>query len=43
VRQVKLMEERKVRIEQQALSNKTLDFVAKTYLPEKIDNKVFLP
>lgn len=33
----------KVRIEQQALANKSLDFVAKTYLPEKIKNKEFLP
>ncbi len=33
----------KIRIEQQALANKKLDFVATTYLPEKIRNKDFLP
>jgi DNA topoisomerase-6 subunit A len=33
----------KIRIEQQALANKKLDFVATHYLPEKIKNKVFLP
>jgi DNA topoisomerase-6 subunit A len=33
----------KVRIEQQALANKKLDFVATHYLPEKIKNKQFLP
>jgi len=33
----------KVRIEQQALANKRLDFVATHYLPEKINNKIFLP
>ncbi|MHC1604918.1 MAG: DNA topoisomerase IV subunit A [Candidatus Methanofastidiosia archaeon] len=32
-----------VRIEQQALANKSLEFVAKEYLPEKIDNRDFLP
>lgn len=32
-----------VRIEQQALANKSLEFVAKEYLPEKIENKNFLP
>ncbi|MGD2247618.1 MAG: DNA topoisomerase IV subunit A [Candidatus Methanofastidiosia archaeon] len=32
-----------VRIEQQALANKSLEFVAKEYLPEKIEHKVFLP
>ncbi len=32
-----------VRIEQQALANKSLEFVAKEYLPEKIKNKEFLP
>ncbi len=32
-----------VRIEQQALANKSLEFVAKEYLPEKIENKTFLP
>ncbi len=33
----------KIRIEQQALANKKLDFVATHYLPEKIRNKEFLP
>jgi len=33
----------KVRIEQQALANKSLEFVAKEYLPKKIKNKEFLP
>ncbi len=32
-----------VRIEQQALANKSLEFVAEKYLPEKIKNKDFLP
>ena len=32
-----------VRIEQQALANKSLEFVAKEYLPEKIENRDFLP
>jgi DNA topoisomerase VI subunit A len=33
----------KIRIEQQALANRKLDFVATTYLPDKIGNKDFLP
>jgi len=33
----------KVRIEQQALANKSLEFVATEYLPEKIKKKDFLP
>jgi len=33
----------KLRIEQQALANKSLEFVAKEYLPKKIKNKEFLP
>lgn len=33
----------KIRIEQQALANKSLDFVAKTYLPKKIKERQFLP
>jgi len=33
----------KIRIEQQALANRKLDFVATHYLPEKIGNKDFLP
>jgi DNA topoisomerase-6 subunit A len=32
-----------VRIEQQALANKSLEFVAREYLPEKIEKRVFLP
>jgi len=32
-----------VRIEQQALANKSLEFVAKKYLPEKIEREEFLP
>ncbi|MBU7015969.1 MAG: DNA topoisomerase IV subunit A [Theionarchaea archaeon] len=32
-----------VRIEQQALANKSLEFVAKEYLPEKIEHRNFLP
>lgn len=33
----------KIRIEQQALANKSLEFVAKEYLPKKIKEKDFLP
>lgn len=40
--QLKKMLEKGVRIEQQALANKSLDFVAKEYLPEKIEKKQFL-
>lgn len=42
LRQLKLMEEKGIRIEQQALANKSLDFVAKKYLPEKINEGKFL-
>jgi DNA topoisomerase-6 subunit A len=42
MRQLKMMEEKGVRIEQQALANKSLDFVAKKYLPEKIEKEEFL-
>ena len=42
MRQLKLMLEKGVRIEQQALANKSLDFVAKKYLPEKIEAEKFL-
>ena len=42
-RQLKKALSEKIRIEQQALANKSLDFVAKEYLPEKIKNKDFLP
>ncbi len=33
----------KIRIEQQALANRSLEFVATTYLPDKIKKKDFLP
>ncbi|MHA1229583.1 MAG: DNA topoisomerase IV subunit A [Candidatus Helarchaeota archaeon] len=42
-RELKLMKKMEKRIEQQALASKALDFVATTYLPEKIKNKKFLP
>lgn len=41
--QLKKALDQKIRIEQQALANKRLDFVATHYLPEKIKNKTFLP
>ena len=41
--ELKLALDQKLRIEQQALANKRLDFVATHYLPEKIKNKIFLP
>ena len=42
-RQLKKALTDKKRIEQQALANRRLDFVATHYLPEKIRNKDFLP
>ncbi|HHQ44982.1 MAG TPA: DNA topoisomerase IV subunit A [Candidatus Altiarchaeales archaeon] len=42
-RELKLMEQKGVRIEQQALASKSLEFVAKEYLPEKINSKQLLP
>jgi DNA topoisomerase-6 subunit A len=42
-RQLKKALTEKIRIEQQALANKSLDFVAKEYLPKKIKDKDFLP
>ncbi|MFO7872628.1 MAG: DNA topoisomerase IV subunit A [Candidatus Undinarchaeales archaeon] len=42
IEQLKKMLDMGVRIEQQALANKSLDFVAKEYLPEKIENERFL-
>lgn len=42
-RQLKKAIDDKIRIEQQALANRSLDFVARVYLPEKIKNQVFLP
>lgn len=41
-KELKIALDKKIRIEQQALANKSLDFVAKTYLPEKIKNKIFV-
>ncbi len=41
--QLKKALDQKIRIEQQALANKKLDFVATNYLPEKIKSKHFLP
>ncbi len=43
MRQLKLMAEKGVRIEQQALANKSLAFVAEKYLPEKVEEGKFLP
>jgi len=40
--QLKIAIDKKIRIEQQALANKSLDFVAKKYLPEKIEKEIFL-
>ena len=42
MRQLKMMAEKGVRIEQQSLANKSLDFVATKYLPEKIEGEKFL-
>ena len=42
-RQLKKALQEKIRIEQQALANKSLSFVADEYLPEKIKKKDFLP
>ena len=42
-RQLKMAVKMGVRIEQQALANKSLEFVAKRYLPEKINNGELLP
>ncbi len=41
--QLKLMESKGVRIEQQALASKSLEFVAEEYLPKKIDAGDLLP
>ncbi len=41
--ELKLALKEKIRIEQQALANKSLEFVATEYLPEKIKKKDFLP
>jgi DNA topoisomerase-6 subunit A len=42
-KQLELMQEKGVRIEQQALASKSLEFVAEEYLPEKIGKEEFLP
>lgn len=42
-RELKTALKKKVRIEQQALANKSLQFVAEEYLPEKISQERFLP
>ncbi len=41
--QLKKALKEKIRIEQQALANRSLSFVADKYLPEKIENEIFLP
>ncbi len=41
--ELKLMEEKGVRIEQQALASKSLEFVAEEYLPGKIEKGELLP
>ncbi len=41
-RQLNLMKQKGVRIEQQALASKSLEFVAKKYLPEKIEKEKLL-
>ncbi len=41
-RQLTLMKQKGVRIEQQALASKSLEFVAKKYLPEKIEKNKLL-
>lgn len=42
-RELNLMVKKGVRIEQQALASKSLEFVAEEYLPQKIANKEMLP
>jgi len=37
------MKKKGVRIKQQALASKSLEFVAEEYLPRKIENGVLLP
>jgi len=41
-KELKLALSKKIRIEQQALANKSLDFVAKEYLPKKIEEEIFV-
>jgi len=42
-KELKLMKKKGVRIEQQALASKSLEFVAEEYLPRKIENGLLLP
>ncbi|MBR9680718.1 MAG: DNA topoisomerase IV subunit A [Candidatus Altiarchaeota archaeon] len=42
-KEIKLMIKKRVKAEQEALAQKHLKFVSETYLPEKIENKEFLP
>ncbi|OYT53197.1 MAG: DNA topoisomerase VI [Candidatus Altiarchaeales archaeon ex4484_2] len=42
-KELELMANKGVRIEQQALASKSLEFVAEEYLPEKIEKKIMLP
>ncbi len=42
-KQLELMQQKGVRIEQQALASKSLEFVAEEYLPDKIKKEKFLP
>ena len=41
--EIKMMIKKKIKAEQEALAQKHLKFVSETYLPEKIENKAFLP
>ena len=41
--ELNLMSKKGVRIEQQALASKSLEFVAEKYLPEKIEKNIMLP
>ncbi len=41
--EIKLFLEKQLKAEIQALSSKNLQYISNTYLPEKIDNKDFLP
>lgn len=43
VKELDLMATKGVRIEQQALASKSLEFVAEEYLPEKIEKNIMLP
>jgi DNA topoisomerase-6 subunit A len=42
-RELKMFLEKKVKAEIQALSSKNLQYISKTYLPEKIKSQDFLP